>query len=83
MQAIITKYIGPTNSRGSRIKAECSAGSITISYDYGLEDIDLHLKAANALIAKMDWKVSVSVIAHGSMPCKSPYSYCFVLGKPK
>lgn len=30
MQAIITKYIPATNTRGTRIKATCSPGSITI-----------------------------------------------------
>lgn len=77
MQAIITKYIGPTNHRGSRIKAECEAGSITIPYDYGLDDVDLHLKAVNALIKKLDW--NYNVLGHGSLPRKSPHSYCFIL----
>ena len=40
MQAIQTKYIAPTNHRGSRIKAWCAAGSKTISYPYGL-NVDL------------------------------------------
>lgn len=36
MQAIKTKYLPATNTKPSRIKAECEAGSITISYDYRL-----------------------------------------------
>lgn len=32
MQAITSKYLGPTNTKGSRIKAECTAGSITMGY---------------------------------------------------
>jgi hypothetical protein len=28
-QAITTKYIGPTNNHGARIKAQASAGSVT------------------------------------------------------
>ena len=36
MQAIQTKYIGPTNTKGARIKAFCAAGSITIPYNYEL-----------------------------------------------
>lgn len=36
-RAIIkTKFIGPTNYRGARIKATCQAGSITIPYSYDL-----------------------------------------------
>ena len=33
-QSITTKYLPPTNSRGSRIKATCEAGSVTIPYAY-------------------------------------------------
>jgi hypothetical protein len=45
-QAIVTKYIGPTNTRGSRIKARAAAGSITLSRDdsLGIES-HKHIKA--------------------------------------
>ncbi len=52
MQAIETKYIGPSNYRGSRIKATCERGSITISYDDALNSDDAHIAAADALVAK-------------------------------
>ena len=52
MQAIETKYIGPTNYRGSRIKASCERGSITISYDSALNSEEAHIAAADALVAK-------------------------------
>ncbi len=52
MQAIETKYIGPTNYRGSRIKASCERGSITISYESVLNSEDAHIAAADALVAK-------------------------------
>jgi hypothetical protein len=32
-QAIETKYIGPTNTRGAKVKASCYAGSLTIDWD--------------------------------------------------
>jgi len=53
-RAIIkTKFIGPTNYRGARIKAICQAGSITISYPYELRAADVHWQAAKALIEKL------------------------------
>jgi hypothetical protein len=55
MQAIITKYFGPTNTRGSRIKATCAAGSVTISYPYELSGQACHRAAADALVQKMGW----------------------------
>lgn len=58
-QAIMTKYIGPTNSRNSRIKASAPAGSITISYDRELNEDDNHKQAAEALCDKFNWKISL------------------------
>jgi len=49
MKAIETKYLGPTDSNNSRIKAECARGKITISYDYGLTVCENHRAAAQAL----------------------------------
>lgn len=51
-QAIVTKFLGPTNSRGSRIKATASAGSIIVPWDYGLGIDDNHRAAAKALADK-------------------------------
>ncbi len=55
MQAIVTKYLGPTNVRGSRIKAKCQAGSVTLSWEYGLNSMNNHLAAAKALATKLGW----------------------------
>jgi hypothetical protein len=56
MQAIKTKYLGPTNVRGSRVKAECDAMSIIISWDDALDIEANHIAAArelcNRLVAK-------------------------------
>jgi len=49
-QAIQTKYLGATGSRGSRMKATAERGSIIISYDHGSRD--MHRDAALALIQK-------------------------------
>lgn len=58
MQAIMTKYIGPTNTRGARIKATTGSGhaSVTVPYDHALPDEAVHWVAARALIVKMGWK---------------------------
>lgn len=53
MQAIITKYMGPTNTKGARIKATCESGSLTISYDHDLDSDGNHRAAAEALCAKI------------------------------
>ncbi len=53
MQAITTKYLGPTDTRGARIKARCQAGSVTVPFEYGATDP--HDVAALALLVKLDW----------------------------
>jgi hypothetical protein len=55
MQAIITKYIGPSNVKGVRIKATCQAGSITLSWDHALNADGNHCAAAKALAEKWGW----------------------------
>ena len=55
-QAIETKYLRATNVRGARIKATAWAGSVTVGYDWGLDADENHSAAADALIAKFDWK---------------------------
>ena len=55
MQAIITKYIPCTNTRGSRIQAKCEAKTIYFSYDHSLNVENNHIAAAKELIKKLDW----------------------------
>lgn len=56
-KAITTKYLGPTNHRGGRIKAKFDGGSITLPYDHALNAPDNHRAAAEALAQKdgKDW----------------------------
>lgn len=66
-QAIVTKYSGPTNTRGSRIYARASAGSVSVECDDALNMDDNHTAAARKLCQKFGWKLSLShgVLANG------------------
>lgn len=57
MQAIYTKYLGPTDARGSRIKATSASGqSVTIGYPHDKrEGAEAHAQAALALCQKLEW----------------------------
>jgi len=55
MQAIVTKFLGPTNVRGSRVKASAAAGSITLSWDHSKNPTGNHAAAAEALARKLGW----------------------------
>ena len=52
MQSIQTKFLPATESKGSRIKAKCARGSITIPLDYGLSGDDIHRAAVLALVTR-------------------------------
>lgn len=54
-QAIVTKYFGPTNHRGARVKASAQAGSLTIPWDHALNSDQNHENAAVALAKKYGW----------------------------
>lgn len=55
MQAIETKYLPTTNFKGSRIKASCERGSVTVSYPHEVGwGEDAHRVAIEALLSKFE-----------------------------
>lgn len=54
-QAIVTKYLGPTDSRGARVKASAEAGSVSVPWDYELDAADNHIAAAEKYAQKYGW----------------------------
>lgn len=81
VQAITTKYLGPTNTRGSRIKAVAAAGSVTIERDSSLGIEANHARAAEALANKFGWH---GQYYQGGMPDDCGYAFVCVHadGKP-
>lgn len=76
MQAIVTKWHGPTNHKGSRVTARCDAGSVTIPWDDALDVMKNHRAAITALVKKLGWP---GVWQMGSAPGKgSPHAYVAV-----
>jgi hypothetical protein len=56
MKAIITKYHGPTDTRGSRISAKDEDGNrVSIPYRHDLNQLHAHTEAAISLCTKMGW----------------------------
>ena len=83
MIAIHTKYLGPTNTRGSRIKAYTAAWGerkgfeITIPYRHDLDGVDVHFAAVKALVAKhkLDW--NLEGMRYGDSADGEGFSFCF------
>ena len=55
MQAIQTRYKGPTDTKGTRIIATATGGTLTMPYHYELDDDTNHREAAWKLISKLGW----------------------------
>ena len=56
MKAIVTKYHGPTNTRGARVSASDEDGNrVSISYPYELSGEAVHRAACDVLCQKMSW----------------------------
>jgi hypothetical protein len=53
MQSIQTKYLPATTHRGSRIKAICERGTLTLPYRYDMDGYDCHREAARQLFDKL------------------------------
>lgn len=57
MQAVQTRFFGPTNTRGSRVRAfsEAFPRGVTVPYDHALNSEDNHDAAARAFIVAHEW----------------------------
>ena len=56
--AVISKWYGPTNFRGSRItvrRADGGGKSLTVGWDYALGIIENHAEAIKAYLEMMNW----------------------------
>lgn len=73
MQAITTKFIGPTNHRGARVRARCEARTIYVYWEHGLGVEENHRRAAEILAKQLGWK---GCWVGGSLPDGS--GDCFV-----
>ena len=71
-QAITTKYLGPTNCRGSRIVVRSQAGRKIYSWDCELDVADNHAQAAFLYIKEMGWS---GIWAGGALPSKDGYAF--------
>lgn len=74
MKAITTKFIGPTNTRGSRVKAcDMDGNCAVVPYEYASNPEEAHQAAAEALKRKMNW---TGKLTGGAI--KSGYAFVFV-----
>ena len=66
MTIIKTKYLGVTNTKGSRIKASMNGFSVTIPYPYQFSHEVCHFQAVKALVAKHDLQIDIEGMGYGN-----------------
>jgi hypothetical protein len=66
MKAIQIKYLSPTNTLGTRIKAFTADQSYTMGYNYETDIEGNAYEAAQGLIDKMGW--SSTIEGYGALP---------------
>jgi len=76
-QAIVTKYIGATNTRGSRIKATAERGTLSIPYPHEINSGEVHAYAAQKLCEMF---AAADLAQYGIPITKNPWSRSFVSG---
>ncbi len=78
MQAIVTKWLGPTNTKGSRIRVTCQAKTMIVPWDDGLGVEENHKKAAATLIAELGWETDCYPRWYaGALPDGTGYAIVF------
>lgn len=75
MQAITTKYIGPTNFRGARVAASAQAGRVVLDWDHAKNPDGNHAAAARALANKYGWE---GRLVGGDLPAAASHHMAFV-----
>lgn len=75
MRAITTKYVGPTNTRGSRIVASSERSRVSIPYGHERNSEAEHRAAALALCNKLKWGGCERLTGGGT---KDGYAFVFV-----
>ncbi len=73
-QAIVTKYIGPTNLKGTRIRVKCQAKSVLIPWNHALGIEDNHTLAAQTVAESLGW-LEKRALAGGALPDGSGYAF--------
>ena len=80
MQAIVTKYYGPTNTKPSKFRAICSGGKIAASFDYDKDEFCQQRDLAWKLCEKMGWWRSDLVMETGTLP-DGTLCHVFMIGR--
>ena len=79
---IVTKYLPPTNTRGSRIKATAAGGAtVTMAWDHECDAAANHARAAVELITKRFGHPAETVCIRGGAATESGDHYAWTYSR--
>jgi hypothetical protein len=76
-QAIVTKYFGPTERLGSRVRVKCNARLKFIPWLSEFDSYENHARAAYAVAKDLGWLNRGERLIGGGLPSED--GYCFVI----
>lgn len=79
-QAVITKYIGPTDKRGSRVSVKSWMGSKLVPWDNSIGSEENHALAVGVHLMELNKKregddLEFRIVSGGGMPDSSGYAF--------
>jgi len=80
---ITTKFLGPTRTKGARIKARVHFSSVTVNWDYSMDCWLNHAFAADYLAKTMGWHKLGYTVHAASSPDDSTYAHILVFNSPE
>jgi len=78
-QAITTKFMGPTDFHGSRVKAYAQAGTVTLEWKSELDADDNHRAAAHTLANRFNWLDDGSRLVGGGLAHQNNHAVAWVM----
>ena len=75
-QAIVTRYVNPTDHKPGRIVARCDAKRITVEWEDALDIAENHASAALVLFQSLGWHTQCDLVMGGTW--RSHGGYLFV-----
>lgn len=79
MKAIITSYLGPTNTKPSRISVKAEGvPTVRVSYDSRFDAYEAHHSAASDFATRLGWLRDGLTLVGGSTPDQRGYAFVFV-----
>jgi len=75
MRCITTKYLGPTNTKGTRVKASGYNSHTTVSWDYSRSTYHNHERAARTLALLNGWMDEHTVLLGGALPNSDGHAF--------